>query len=102
MPNTLILSVCSLINNQLHQISPTFHNHFPISVTLPFITPASRYQEGKKKMDNKSDYQFVIMKAAIDGNRKASDEKMNKYESKFDRHESKLDKLISLIENMMQ
>ena len=53
-------------------------------------------------MDNKSDYQFVIMKATIDGNRKASDEKMNKYESKFDRHESKLDKLISLIENMMQ
>ena len=54
------------------------HNHFPISVILPFIPQASRCQVKKIYRDNKSDDQLLIMQSTIEANTQDYDEKMKK------------------------
>ena len=52
-------------------------------------------------MDNKLDYQFLIMQAMIDDNRQVFDEKMKKYDSKLDKQDSKLDKPTKIVKKSM-
>ena len=52
-------------------------------------------------MDNKTYDHFLIMKATIHDNRRASDDRINNFDYKLDKHYSKLDKIMSLINNMM-
>ena len=82
-----------LVNAQLCQRPPTFYNNCPICVILLFI-PQDLICQVDKNMDNKSDDQFLIIRAIIDANMKESDEKMNIYDSK-------IDNLMALMENMM-
>ena len=52
-------------------------------------------------MNNKLDYQFLIMQDIIFGNRQAYEEKMKKYDCKLDIKDSKLDKIMEMIKTTM-
>ena len=73
----MILPRYLLINTHLRQITPTFHNHCPISVTLPFMPRASTFQTDKT-IWIKIMSQLLIMQDTIDTNRQDYDEKIEK------------------------
>ena len=70
-------------------------------MTLTLITQTPIYQLVETRWIKNLDGQFLIIKATVDDNRQAFDEKILQYDSKLDNRDSKLDKLTSMIKKMM-
>ena len=80
--NTLILPGYLIINAEIIQTEPTFHNNYPVSITL-FFTPQGLIFQLKKNMKKNLDDQLLIIQYLIYNNKKDSEKSQKVYQSEI-------------------